>query len=1188
MTWANSYGGNGIRFAAAGTAAAPPIPLDSLEAAPADSTAAGGGVQGNLVTFNVTPSLSTFSAAVDPALANLGWLITPVAGTDGWVFASANNATIANRPLLTVSFVPAGGQNVTWVATNTTGTLDTVLTNTPWVNDSAVASAFKNGDTIKLSQNPASPVTITVDSPVGGIAPLATDVTHSSGSYTLTGGPLGSALNKSGAGTLVLSSANQFGAVALSDGILQTGNGNALGTAGTLTLSGTGILNPTSSQVTTKNFDLAGGTVQVDGTNVFESRGSTIGTGTINKTGTGTWAIQGVNNGAGFTGTIDVQAGRLIVQGSTVSPAAGDLNASSIIVRNGAAFQFGTTPALTGENPDFPATTYVTLETGSTADWYVGEDLGGVNYQGGTLNIRGGGPNTAGTASVIQSGTINGLDATTTPTARTLSFAAAGSTVKNTTGTLTLNNVTIDNTGPFFIDQGTIATNSPITGTGIMTLGSATSTATLQFTNTGALTVAKNLQLDAVNGGEINVQNASANVVMTGVLSTGILNKSGPGTLQLTGANTNSVTNVNAGTLSYNSVGLSSTSTVSVADAATLSKSDLTTTAITGLNLGGTNGGNLVFNLAGNATTELLSITGTDALVFNAVAAGGNKIILNTSAPFAAGTFPLINYEGTITGTGAAFVTSPLTLVLPQRVTGSLSNDTVNSMLNVTITGTDSIRWTNATNNNTWDINTSQNWREIINGVNTNYLESGGSADVVTFDDSPLAVSPLTVNLPGVVNPASVSFTNATKDYSLNGLGSISGGTTLAKSGAGAVTLNTANNYTGATSVSAGTLTLAGANNLGGAVNVTGGTLNMTVAQNITGLTTVSAGALNITAGSTLAGGLSVSGGTVTLPTANTIGAVVLTGGLTEIGVTNALGASGTAISLGGTATLRATATQDINRIVSFDAGAGSTIEVTGTNVLSLIGNTAGGNNTLNKTGTGTLNITGASSSFTGTLNINAGRVHLVGTTAAPGNGNLNATQINVNAGTTFQFGTTPALTDENPDLPGNTFITLFTGGTADWHVGEDFGGINMDGGTLNMFTGNTNFTSGTTIWNSGSIISTGAAKNISVQNAGTSLIKATAGIVNITANANLSIAAGGSLSVNEGTINTAGTLSMSAQSATANAGTTTINGGTFNTTNSITLNAGDTVNSLAGGNLTINSGSLSSTAQSPSITWRR
>lgn len=107
--------------------------------------------------------------------------------------------------------------------------------------------------------------------------------------------------------------------------------------------------------------------------------------------------------------------------------------------------------------------------------------------------------------------------------------------------------------------------------------------------------------------------------------------------------------------------------------------------------------------------------------------------------------------------------------------------------------------------NTTWSTSTS----------NTNWLNTGNSSfytdgDFVVFGDTGVG----TVNLSGTVSPGSLTVANTSGTYTFTG-GSIGGNTSLAKTGAGTLSLTTANTYTGGTTVDTGTLVINNDNNLG-------------------------------------------------------------------------------------------------------------------------------------------------------------------------------------------------------------------------------------------------------------------------------------------------------------------------------------------------------------------------------------
>ena len=104
----------------------------------------------------------------------------------------------------------------------------------------------------------------------------------------------------------------------------------------------------------------------------------------------------------------------------------------------------------------------------------------------------------------------------------------------------------------------------------------------------------------------------------------------------------------------------------------------------------------------------------------------------------------------------------------------------------------------------TWSTSTgSGNWKLTTGGTAADYIEG---ADV-TFDD--LATRTTADISVANVFPASVTFNNSTKTYTVTGVKGIIGTATVTKEGAGKVTMSSVNAYTGRTTVKAGTLELA-------------------------------------------------------------------------------------------------------------------------------------------------------------------------------------------------------------------------------------------------------------------------------------------------------------------------------------------------------------------------------------------
>lgn len=207
-------------------------------------------------------------------------------------------------------------------------------------------------------------------------------------------------------------------------------------------------------------------------------------------------------------------------------------------------------------------------------------------------------------------------------------------------------------------------------------------------------------------------------------------------------------------------------------------------------------------------------------------------------------------------------------------------------------------------------------------------------------------------------------------------------------------------------------LTLAVADTRSGATTVTGGTLQLGTADVAASL----AGPLSVDFGSSLEVVNAAVGGPVTV----TGGTMTVTGG-----------------SLAGT----------------LDLVSGSTLSVDRADDMTY-GGRLSGDGSITKLGAGTLTLLGASTGFTGPVVIDAGTLVLDDLGAG---GDLNTTSITVNTGGRFVFGA-----NGNPDLPGDTFITMNAGSRTEIRQGENFGGVILDGGDLVFagdFRSNVNFT---------------------------------------------------------------------------------------------------------------------------------
>jgi autotransporter-associated beta strand protein len=290
-------------------------------------------------------------------------------------------------------------------------------------------------------------------------------------------------------------------------------------------------------------------------------------------------------------------------------------------------------------------------------------------------------------------------------------------------------------------------------------------------------------------------------------------------------------------------------------------------------------GSTLAMDLSNTPTTaassDRIAVTG------NLTLTGKVNIIVNPlNTSLAAGTYTLATYTGTLTGG-----TSNLAVTVPAGTPYTLAATGGAITLTVPTTRTAAaVTWRGSGTD--WDLATSQNW--LTGGVADVFV----SGDTVTFDATGAAKP--TVNLTGALPVGGVTV-NAATNYTFNGAGSISGAGGLDKSGAGTLTINTSNDYTGPTSITGGVLEVSALGDAGSASSIgastgeasnlviDGGTLRLTGAQTNTNRNATlgaSGGTIDVAnAGSSIqiSGALGGSGsltkegpGTVLLASANT------------------------------------------------------------------------------------------------------------------------------------------------------------------------------------------------------------------------------------------------------------------------------------------------------------------------------
>jgi autotransporter-associated beta strand protein len=260
-------------------------------------------------------------------------------------------------------------------------------------------------------------------------------------------------------------------------------------------------------------------------------------------------------------------------------------------------------------------------------------------------------------------------------------------------------------------------------------------------------------------------------------------------------------------------------------------------------------GGNLAVNsglfktkVSGATADQITSITGSASFASNSVLS-----IAQRGAPTNS-SYTILTAAGGITGLTAG----TLTTIGRTTYTLDAAAPASNSLkLNISGGGPATLVWNNAggtapADGITWDVQTTpptsainQNWRSSTSlggsgGAGTNDFYYDG--DNVKFTDA--NNGNFTVNLASAVAPGSISVSNTSGTYVFGGTGSITGLTGLTKSGAGTLTINTANAYTGTTSIQGGTVNAGNAAALGtGTLVVAGATLDNSTAGALTLIT---------------------------------------------------------------------------------------------------------------------------------------------------------------------------------------------------------------------------------------------------------------------------------------------------------------------------------------------------------------
>ena len=292
------------------------------------SVAESPGLWGHRVYFSLTGAASSWTNATAFNLADnapaqlLSGSLNIGTWTSGstlyllWVDDNGPAGPDAGFTLDNVSFNPFGRTliyNLTHAVGGAPNGTFTTAGGNYWL-DSATPAAAAAADLVSFSQTGTANITV----PVGGVTVGGMTVNNSSGTYTIGGtGAITTTLGltKANGGILVLTSANAFPSRTITGGTVETQVTGALGTAGSIVLSGAASLKTTTvaqtfgGQISTGT---GGATVRTD-TN-FSATGLD-GSGALAKSGAGTLTLTGSTGAA--TGGLTITAGKVSVATDT-------------------------------------------------------------------------------------------------------------------------------------------------------------------------------------------------------------------------------------------------------------------------------------------------------------------------------------------------------------------------------------------------------------------------------------------------------------------------------------------------------------------------------------------------------------------------------------------------------------------------------------------------------------------------------------------------------------------------------------------------------------------------------------------------------------------------------------------------------------------------------------------------------
>ena len=562
--------------------------------------------------------------------------------------------------------------------------------------------------------------------------------------------------------------------------------------------------------IDTINLAAANQTIALNGGGNLTLQGLIAGSGGLTLSGSGTLTLTNASP--------DTYTGATVVNGGTLDLYFVNTGTSGIYKSSGLTINSGATVAATDNALAGSSSTIgnlpVTINAGGTLTGINAADAGagGSTHIRGVLTLNGGTLANAGTGNEPAYGSWD-LDDGVVVGGTSTSYITANDVVPDEGGGGTVFNVSVTGGSPDLDVQGTLIHGSSQADTGIIKQGSGTMQLDGINTYTGATTVGAGiLTINSsallggaagayagliTNNGTLNYNGSGVQTFSGIIRGTGALNVN-DGTLMLTAANTYTgpTAIANGANLIVVAGGSSLSSAITMSGGGTLTENMTIASGQWSCPslVFQDSSPNLIMNFSNTMSTTIAPLQVNGSINF---ATSLNLTVNDGGILIPTGTYPLVSWTGTASGTAPTTANGRATLNLPGvNATVVQSGSSLNLVVS---SGTAPL---------TWDIGSaaSGNW----NTTTPNWLGSLDykDGDTVTFGDILTGPGPITVTLNSTVAPSGVTFSNTAKSYIVSGTGGIAGSGGLTEVGLGTLTLSTANTYTGPTMVGNGSLTL--------------------------------------------------------------------------------------------------------------------------------------------------------------------------------------------------------------------------------------------------------------------------------------------------------------------------------------------------------------------------------------------